>query len=316
MILNDIEIDSSIELLKPQTHENIAVIPLRTERKYIDILTLKKGLELELVEVKECEHSTVNTIIIKNGAVTPLLLIDGEEIVGGDQNRIMNATTVIAPNSESKISVSCTEHGRWAYKNEFKSSMHLADYNTRCAKEMAMRTNKSVQNEVWASIDCLERTNDFRSPTGAMSESYDNQKVKLDEILESFEIVDGQTGILVIINGEIKGFEMFLSHDIYRDFHEKILKSYLIDSKVKDSTFTINVDEARMIIESTFDCPFEKRETPGLETAYDFENQDGLGKAYIFENEIVHLSYFKKIEKDENADETIGVGDIDISIRN
>ena len=48
-------LEKDIELLKPQVHENLAIIPLKTKRPYIDILTLKKGLELELVKVKECE---------------------------------------------------------------------------------------------------------------------------------------------------------------------------------------------------------------------------------------------------------------------
>ena len=80
---------NDIELLNPQVHENLAIIPLKTEKSYIDLLTLKKGLELGLVEVKECETSTVNTVIVKNNSVVPLILIDGEEIVGGDQNRLV-----------------------------------------------------------------------------------------------------------------------------------------------------------------------------------------------------------------------------------
>ena len=53
---NDISINPDIELLTPQVHENVAIIPLKTKRTYIDILTLKKGLELGLVQVKECEN--------------------------------------------------------------------------------------------------------------------------------------------------------------------------------------------------------------------------------------------------------------------
>ena len=41
---NDVTINPNIELLSPQTHKNITVIPLKTERTYIDILTLKKAL--------------------------------------------------------------------------------------------------------------------------------------------------------------------------------------------------------------------------------------------------------------------------------
>ena len=102
-------LDNDIELLAPQVHENLAVIPLKTQRTYIDMLTLKKGLELGLVEVKECETSQVNTVIVKNNAVAPLILIDGEEIIGGDQNRIINSTILLEANSEMAVPVSCTE---------------------------------------------------------------------------------------------------------------------------------------------------------------------------------------------------------------
>ena len=118
---------ASYELLDEQVHKNVAIIPIKTPINHkIDLLTLKKGFELGLVNVKECEQSTVNTIIVENKSVAPLLLVDGEEIVGGDQNRIMDATILIAPQSEKKIPVNCTEHGRWRYESDFKQSEHIA----------------------------------------------------------------------------------------------------------------------------------------------------------------------------------------------
>ena len=315
MIINDVEINSDIELLTPQSHENVAVIPLKGKNNYIDLLTLKKGLELGLVEVKECETSTVNTLIVKNNSVTPLILIDGEEVVGGDQNRLVNATTIVPANSQTKISVSCTERGRWAYKSEFRSSAHIADFNTRRRKAFALRSSRPVQHEVWSSIDELQAERNFISPTSAMSESYDNARVDLEGMLSSFEIVDGQTGILIIINGEIKGFELFLNSEIYRAFHEKILKSYLINAKVENSTFTINTDEARLVIENAFDSGFEERPSSGLEESYEFENSDGLGKAYIYEDTIVHFSYFKKLNEENSSDDVIADGDIESGVK-
>ena len=290
--------NKDIELLNPQSYENMAIIPLKSEGNYkLDILTLKKGFELGLVEVKECSTSTVNTIIVKNNAVTPLILIDGEEVVGGDQNRIVNATTVIAAKTEMKIPVSCTEKGRWAYKSEFEDSKYIANYNTRKAKEIASRSNSSSQAAVWESINKLEIENDYMSPTSAMEESYEQLKANHEEIIKQFKIADGQNGILIIINGEIKGFELFLNHDIYKKFHEKILKSYLIDSKIENTTFTINIDAAKSVIDNVFDSPFEKRDNHGLEEAFGFENDEGLGTLYTYENHIVHLSFFKKIDE-------------------
>lgn len=305
MIIPDVgEINTDIELLTPQTHENVAIIPLKTAPNYkLDLLTLKKGLELGLVEVKECAQSTVNTLMVKNKSVAPLILIDGEEVVGGDQNRLMNSTIIVAPQSESKISVSCTERGRWGYLSKFKSSEHIANFRTRRAKAYAIHEEAPVQNAVWSSIDVLEQNNKFSSPTSAMNDSYEHEKVNLNAALHSFKIVDGQNGVLIIVNGEIKGFELFLNPEIYKEFHGKILKSYLIDAEVKTTTFPINIDEAKLLIDNALDSNFESKENIGLEKRFEFESCDGLGNLYIYENEIIHMSYFKKDNEAEITDE-------------
>ena len=226
---------ASYELLGEEVHKNVAVIPIKTPINHkVDLLTLKKGFELGLVDVKECEQSTVNTIIVENKSVAPLLLVDGEEIVGGDQNRIMDATILIAPESEMKVPVNCTEHGRWGYVSDFKQSKNIANYRTRLAKHHAFRSKGNVQKAVWDSIDELEVSRSFSSPTQAMSESYENAKSDLSEFMEVFEVVEGQTGVAVMIDGEVKGFEVFLNSEIYREYHEKILKSYLINAEVND----------------------------------------------------------------------------------
>ena len=298
MIISSLDnLNVDIELLTQQVHENMAIIPLRTKRNYkIDLLTLEKGIELGLAKVKECEQSQVNTLIVENKAVTPLILIDGEEVVGGDQNRIVSETIIIAPRSSMKIPVNCSEQGRWAYKKEFMNSEYIANYKTRRAKEYARRANHSVQHTVWSSIHDVEEDNSFASPTSALSESYDNLRKNHNEIVKAFEIAEGQNGVLVIVDGEIKGFELFLNSDIYRQFHEKIIKSYLIDSKAEDSMFAVNVDEAESVIKSAIDSSFELKESVGLEDSYEFENDNGLGVISIYEKEIIHWSYFKKSE--------------------
>lgn len=297
MILNS-DITFDYELSKPQVHENMTIIPIINAPNYkLDIITLKKAFELGLAEVKECEHSTVNTLIVENNAVTPLILIDGEEVIGGDQNRLVNSTILVAPHSEMKIPVSCTERGRWAYKSEFKNSNYIANYETRRAKMNASRLKMPVQNTVWSSIDCLEDAVEFKSATSAMSESYDNLKIDHDKFIKAFEIENNQNGVVIIINGEIKGFELFLNSEIYKEFHEKILKSYLIDAKNENAPFPINIDEVKSVLNNAIASNFEKKESEGLEEAYEFENESGFGKLYAYSQEIIHWSYFKQIEE-------------------
>ena len=255
--LNNLNVE--IELLTPQVHENMAIIPLKTEKNTkIDLLTLKKGLELGLANVKECEQSQVNTLIVENKAVTPLILIEGEEVIGGKQNRIVNETTLIAPQSSMEIPVNCSEQGRWDYKSEFIHSAYIADYNTRSARVHAKRLHRPVQHAVWSSIDEVERDHAFHSRTRALSDSYDHLKRNHSEVVKVFEIAKDQNGVLVIVDGEVKGFEAFLNSDIYTQFHEKIIKSYLMSSKLENSTFTVNVDEAETVIKNAIDSSFEK----------------------------------------------------------
>lgn len=303
MILgNGHNLNPNIELLEPQVYKNIAVVPLKTKKNYIDLLTLKKGFELGLVEVKECDSSQVNTLIVKNNAVTPLILVDGEEVVGGDQNRIVNTTILVAPKTEMKIPVSCSEKNRWAYKSKFKQSDYIANFNTRLAKESASRKSESFQDIVWSSIDELQEENNYISPTTAMEESYENLKLDHNKIINEFNIINGQTGILIIVDDEIKGFELFLNHNIYREFHEKILKSYIIDLEINDNPIMINFETIHEIFNNLYDSSFEKRENNGLEEVYTFENSKGIGTVYLFENNIIHWSYFAK-ETDYNNDE-------------
>lgn len=302
----------SAELMDTQVHKNIAAIPIKTPKSYkFDILTLKKGFELDLVEIKECETSTVNTLVVANHAVTPLLLVDGEEIVGGDQNRIVNTTILIAPESEMKIPVNCTEHGRWGFKHEFRQSKYIANHRTRRMKAYAIHEDRDVQSDVWNSIDDLEDRVEFSSPTQAMSESYENKKKDLNEILKSFEAVDDQNGILIINNGKIEGFEILFNPEIYREYHEKILKSYLIDAEISDEVFTINMDAAKEFIDNVSEIPFTEKPATGLEKNFEIKDDDGLGTAYLYQDEIIHMSYFigedPKTDKMPHGDETANI---------
>ena len=73
---------------KKQECGNITIVPILNDSPLkLDILDLTTGFKMGLVEVSECEQSTVRTnIMVKNNATSPLLLVDGEE--GGlEQNR-------------------------------------------------------------------------------------------------------------------------------------------------------------------------------------------------------------------------------------
>ena len=66
---------------KKQECGNITIVPILNDSPLkLDILDLTTGFKMGLVEVSECEQSTVGTIMVKNNATSPLLLVDGEEV--------------------------------------------------------------------------------------------------------------------------------------------------------------------------------------------------------------------------------------------
>src|ERR1700730_11677852 len=62
------------------------------------------------------EAGSVLFLKVVNGADRQLLLLDGEELLGAKQNRILNTTVLVDAHTEVIIPVSCVEQGRWGYR--------------------------------------------------------------------------------------------------------------------------------------------------------------------------------------------------------
>ena len=291
----------SIELLDSQKYENVEAIPIKSDffgKK--DFLTLKKGYEMGLVEIKELEHSTVNTVSCKNDSVTPLILIDGDEITGAMQNRIINDTLLIPAKSTINIPVSCTEHGRWHTKGEgaesrtFKPSLYSANHSTRSRKSRASYEERDYQGEVWDSISEFESRSNFKSMTSALNDSYENLKDKQNDYLSKFHIEDGQNGVIFIVNGEVKGLELFYNHSIYKEYHEKLCRSYIIEAIVeKKSVDDIDRLELMKVLENISQSEFKSKKSIGLGDNLKFSNDFGSGSGLVWEDELIHMTFFK-----------------------
>jgi hypothetical protein len=107
---------SKLELGPIQQHNNLAVIPLFAPgMEGPEYLTLKQALDARLLTIAEVSQGgSVPELKVINQGDLPVLLLDGEELVGAKQNRILNTTILLKEKSETLIPVSCTESGRWS----------------------------------------------------------------------------------------------------------------------------------------------------------------------------------------------------------
>lgn len=145
-----------------QIHNHVAVFPMiGSNGSGSDYLTMKEAMDGQFLTVTEVtEGGTVPELKVINRGKKPVLLLDGEELSGAKQNRVLNTTILIKEMSETVIPVSCTEHGRWQYRSShFEESGHIMSAKLRRIKNAsvlenlkAMKAFLSDQGAVWDEI--------------------------------------------------------------------------------------------------------------------------------------------------------------------
>src|SRR5210317_1529800 len=103
----------------PVSHEALSVFPLFTETNGgVDYCLCAEALNDKSVMVEEIsEGGSVPDLLVDNQGDVRVLFIEGEELVGAKQNRILNTSVLIAAHTKTKIPVSCVEQGRWGYRS-------------------------------------------------------------------------------------------------------------------------------------------------------------------------------------------------------
>jgi hypothetical protein len=63
------------------------------------------------------EGGSVPNLLVRNGTGSRVLFLEGEELRGAKQNRVLNTSVLVAAGSTTTIPVSCVEQGRWRYRS-------------------------------------------------------------------------------------------------------------------------------------------------------------------------------------------------------
>lgn len=283
-----------LSLAERQDYENMTVVPILSDTNNpFDVLDLKEGLKMGIVKIEECDTANTEKVKLKNNSISPLILLDGEEIAESLQNRIIAQTMIIPPKSEMEIPVNCSEKGRNTYKSEFQYSNYIANSNTRIKK--AYNKNNPRQEVVWNSIDDLEKDKNTCSKTKALRDSYEKNKYDIDSYLKHFKMENNQVGVICIVENKV-GIEIFNNHSLYEKYDEMILRSYIIDTS-NNKKANISNNELENILASINDDAFIKKAAVGLGKYYKISNSYGNGSILIYENNMVYASFFKKIEE-------------------
>lgn len=302
--------DRGYQVEAPIVHGNLAVFPVTSNASHetSQFLTLDEGVRSGQVTVTEAGNdrgmirpgqpvppsrggAEVNRLVLYNNSSRPLLLLAGEIVTGGKQDRVVGSDRIVpADSGPIDLGVFCVEPGRWVASSATFGSMgvQMAQPSVRMPA-MAERN----QGRVWDSVRASnERMADsiggpeaqaavhgttsyakvFASPPVAKAVAEYGGSETEQSILRELR-VRRAVGVVVAINGRVMWADVFASTDLLARYWSKLMRSYVAEAITSASTasapdrreaeeFINTLAGSREVVETESDV-FRRSETTG-----------------------------------------------------
>jgi hypothetical protein len=229
-----------IRVGEPIRHEALVVFPLFSPVSgEVEYLLSDEAITVGSVNVKEIsEGGSVPNLLVTNQSDSKVLFLEGEELRGAKQNRILNTSVLIAAHSKTAIPVSCVEQGRWRYRSrqfvsgESHSSSKLRHHLKRSVADSLKsgRGHTSDQMAVWGEVTRQMTSLGSSSETGAMADTYETYRERLDEFRDQIAYIEGATGIAIAVGTKVVALDVFDKPSTCRKVWRRLLTGVVMDA--------------------------------------------------------------------------------------
>jgi hypothetical protein len=269
------EAATSYKVLAPATQGNLTVFPVVADfvRDTKNLITLDEGLRSGQVVITENggpaglqrrrqgheiwpermpmpaqATATVNQLVLVNNSGRPLLLLAGEIVTGGKQDRVVGKDRIIGPNSDPvALGVFCVEPHRWV-----ETSSSFGGFNPSMAQPSVRQKAQSAkdQQQVWEEVAksraavatvapmAAQAINGSSSYATAMQNSYVQKELDAvaQPIDQSYEkLMKGlrtqqAVGAVISINGEVVWVDVFANPALLEKYWPKLIRSYAAEA--------------------------------------------------------------------------------------
>jgi ARG and Rhodanese-Phosphatase-superfamily-associated Protein domain len=273
------QIEHRYKVLSPISHGNLTIFPVVASSTHdtSQFLTLDEGIRSGEVVVTESGNvaplirrrgpyppaqssARVNTLVLINNSKRPLLLLAGEIVTGGKQDRVIGKDRIVPPESDPiDLGVFCVEPGRWVARSEkFGTIPVLAQPSVR-AKAMVDKDQQKVWDQVAESRSAMMAAAPPPPPaiagpgtaggvartTTSYAATVENTEVKkqIDQVVVSMQQSYSQlmhqlrdrnaVGVVVAVNGEIIWADIFASPSLLEKYWPKLVRSYAAEAMVE-----------------------------------------------------------------------------------
>lgn len=216
---------------------------------------LKNG-KIEITETGTTDNSgTVNELFIKNISADTIMILSGEVVQGGKQDRMIAEDVILHPGkTKIKVKVYCVEHGRWQTNGDGRSFKNYFSVSSNEVRKAG--TVSKNQQEVWSKVADATNKNEAKSSTGTLAalKSSDSFVADLKKYTDHFQKLLTQEqnviGFVAVTGDRILGCDMFATHAMFTDHYAGLINSYATEAITSGKPVTIRYEEVNKYLMS------------------------------------------------------------------
>ena len=257
---------------------------------------------IENKDARVLDRGRVDTVELSYRGNTPLLLIEGEEILGALQNRVISTSVYIREPEPVYLPVVCVEEGRWSGGAEFKDSKTVAYPTLRSILASSIYESLKYvgdfhadQNKVWESVKRTLETFSVNSMTYSMHDAFETLEQDISSYMDYIEDTgDLMAGFIAIAGSRLMGIDLFGSPQIFKTVHKKVIRGYILEALTRrhEPTQAIKHDSLVRFWRSITRKRFEQYPAVAEGTEFRFRRNGLVARSLVVDEKLVHLSVF------------------------
>jgi hypothetical protein len=291
----------AIRVADPISHESITIFPLEAEVvSKVHYVLSDEALEAGSVTVAEIgEVGSVPELVVDNQTDNLVLFLEGEELRGAKQNRVLNTSVLVAAKSKIKIPVSCVEQGRWRYTSRLFASggSHCSSKLRHILKKSVLKSAKegqghrSDQGEVWNEVGRQMESLGSHSETAAMADTYETHKDRLAQYRERLKYIEGAIGLAVAVGKKVVSVDLFDKPSTCRKVWDRLLTGVIMDALEAGPTEErVEKLDTEKLLTTLRHSSWEQTKAVGAGDEYRYGADDKHASALVYAGAVVHGS--------------------------
>lgn len=253
-----------------------------------------------LVDVTEHdEEALVEELVVVNLATEPVLLAEGEVLVGAKQNRVLNVSVLLAPAVRTVVPVSCVERGRWSAERTVDRSSRHAPTQLRRAKTRSVNRTVRVtgrrdsdQGEVWRHVDGYLDRFAVSSASAALEDVHVQRAPTVDSLVDGVAPVPDQVGVVVAFDGSVQSMDLFDSPAALIAYWDGLVRGAALDAIGTPSSRPPTRRDVEGFVERLRAAPDERSPGAGLGAEVRVDTAEVTAAGLEWQGVLRHLAAF------------------------